>query len=313
MLSRIFDLIKKPLDFLDDAYFAFQGIVQKSASKSVQSILQEIGAFIIGGVMFAVHFGEGYKSAYKTLKLAYDEELEEKRNKLKDKGIYHARLTKGALGTVFTGTGIGLSVTLIIGQLSTLGMIGAVSPITLALIPILPAVLPALLTAKYFIDFVYKAYKLYKTTDPEERKIAKRKLLFAAVELGTSMLITAAAFMAVFASFGIISTISTGMFISGAAVGSIAKIVEQCTKKQEQKKAVAESKPEAADAPVVSPSSSMSQFIVPGLGNVDSVSASPPQDEIKFSPPLFAPIDERVKEFADLNLDPKSPLGHSIL
>lgn len=152
MAGKKLDIVKKGADLGDDSWNATRGVFSKET-------VENGGPFIVGTIMFLIHGLEFRKASKKLFEALTNPNIRQRK----------VKITTSALGFLFTGAGIGLGVTYVAGHLSQLGMIGAVSTGTTALMPFLPVSLPGLLAATYLTYLARKIYIFSKAKKAEKK------------------------------------------------------------------------------------------------------------------------------------------------
>lgn len=214
---KTFDVFKKMVDVVDDAWNASRGFLPAL-------IVNMVGAFLIAGVALIIHTGEAYEGI-----CDFIEDFLDKRQR-------KVRLFTSTLGTMCTLSGIGLAATYVIAHLSAIGVIGsvAISSVTIALLPVL---IPGLLLTKYCLYLGRKSYLLHNIKkEAEEAKKAyleSNDVSLSLVNRGINIYEKFTSYQNAYkkllnaekeAAFETLEVVASGMVVTGVALGSVATI-----------------------------------------------------------------------------------------
>jgi hypothetical protein len=142
-IKALFNIGKKFVDVLDDLWSFLRGSLPAD-------LIQRLTPFILGGVGFITHLGEGIQGA----KLAYRAYKDKKESRQRK-----TRLASSLLITLLAGAGLGLALSLVA---STFGAAVSGAAIILA-----PALIPGSLGAIYSLSLWRKGYIFYKAREKE--------------------------------------------------------------------------------------------------------------------------------------------------
>ncbi|MDA8561965.1 hypothetical protein N9L02_02490 [Gammaproteobacteria bacterium] len=250
---KFLDVLKKPVDILDDVWNLFRGLISPK-------IIDKVGPFLIGTVMLFIHFIEAYNGIRDTYHAYNNANI----------GQRKLRLLTNILISCSAISGIGLGLSYLVYQFSHLGFIGAVS-VSSFTAAMCPAILPGLLATIYAISLGRKTYTLSILREEEKSakelcdsyiksfenftkyseieaqnyiskyeeildkiRIAEKEVYFGVVEVLSSVMVTSGAFLLSLISVGAIglgSIASLGalpiaLLITGVALGFASKFIE---------------------------------------------------------------------------------------
>ncbi len=134
-VQQTFDISKKALDLIDDAWDALKNVVKGK-------IIEKIGPFLSSSVGFIIHLGEGLSAAKIAYKAYRDASTPQRKTKI----------AVGSLSFAMAGAGLGLSISWVLG-LTGVAVTGA---------SLFPIIIPALLTGIYAMNIWRDAYSYHQ-------------------------------------------------------------------------------------------------------------------------------------------------------
>ena len=245
---KTLNLLKKPVDILDDAWNGTRGILSPR-------IVELVGPFLVGSVSVFIHLLEGYNSITEFFEAYREEQI----------GQRKTRLLTNFLSFFMAGAGAGLSVTLLVGGLAEMGWLAT----EVASMALLPFLIPTLLFGIYSLSLWKHSYVLHRSKEIEEeakkeyenyikqpnfhhseaerlfkayqdaheaRLTAEKEVALHTIEVAGSALVCVgillgtAAILGSIASFG---ALPLGLLIGGVALGFASKIYEYFDDKKE--------------------------------------------------------------------------------
>lgn len=252
-LVKLMDFLKKPADILDDLW----NTVRKFVPEAIGAV---IGAFLIGFLFFIIHLFEAYTAA-KEIYQIYQNEQERQRK---------TRYITSLLSFVFAGAGVGLSLSLILGALSEVGVIS----LAVAGMAFFPIIIPGLIAGICALSLWKNSYVLHRAKEDEvsaknsyeqliseayydsvkadrlfesyqnaynDRLKAEQVVALNAIELAGSLLVCTGILLGTAAAIGAASIMSFGvvplvLLIAGVVIGTVSKWIEYKDEKQRNEK-----------------------------------------------------------------------------